>query len=842
MITSVTVNNIARWKWEHTINYNEWINILDWIRGAWKSSLLVDSLQIVLTNTSRTTSFENIITKGEEEGSIQLYFTWVDWEKYKFYWYHKLKSIKKIKDKKTWLDKETTVWAKTIWEVLEWDDTKKEYEKSFKSPEQVLGIPYSIASKTFIVKQKDIEGFSKAGPTEKYDIIADSFNISTLFSIWEKASEKIKKLIIEKNTLLDDLKDINTADFDKLVEIEKSYNSLKKEQEKILLEENTLSKSREGFRNLQFEYNQIILKKDTIKKNEDLIIEFEKINLKEVEDKIKELKEKIEKEWNDEIEKLENKFIILKSKKDHLQETYDSKIKELESMKNMRERNFIQELTNLQKKFIETKISNSEVFTEEYCQKLEKLKSDELSTNLVKVNENLQNLLSNLKVLNYKIEENTNIIEKIKSLKESSCPTCYRELSEEEKKIIIKQFDSTKKEKEKEILVLEKEKEKLLKSKQDLEENITNIWLYEKYKENKKYWEDWKTKQAEYQKFKTEEEEKITKLKEESRKEIWNMTSEVVKLQTKIEELKEKSKVERYKEELKEIEFKTYLIWDKTYTREEIKSTIRIFKDQIREYKETIKTKEQELKIESNKDYTEILTNKIEEINSKLIKLQEEKNNKSEEIFNLNTQITKLKGYKERYDKVKDKIESLNWNLEVLEKIWTIFWKKWHPKTIIEQMIIPQLELKTNQILKDITDWNYNVKFSLSSTTADWRESKKNIFDIIVFIEWIEQSYDSISGWEQMLVNYAMRLWITECLNEILGKKVSDILVLDEAFTAVESRLNAEQILTSIKKTSKLFKQIFIITHETELKEGLQWSSTIFPIVKEGRYSKILDN
>lgn len=840
MITSVKVRNLARWKWEHEIIYTEWINILDWHYWVWKSSILVDAFQLVMTNTARV-SFEDIITKGEPEAEVEVLWVSPEGEKFKFYWYHKLKRTITSIDKKTWQSKETQEAGKTIWEVQEYSEDEEDYVKSFKSPEQVLWIPYSIASKTFLIWQEDIAWFSKAWPTEKYDIIADSFNISVLFQIGDKATEKSKKLVTEKNVLLEDLKDINIADFDRIWELLTTKVSSESNIVKLNEQERNLLSRRESIRTLLSEYNQVLSSRQRVWENVKLISSLKVVDLKTHDEDIEKLTKLLESEATSEIEKIENELLLNKWKKTHLLELNTSKISEIEGVKNVKLRWLVSELSELQLKYNQTRVINWERFTDEYSSSLLLLSVDEITKQSQEKNVKFQEVSQSKQILVHRLSTTSSIIEKIENLTESICPTCYRWLSQDEKLVVITKFQEEKTQITKELAENTKNLEAITVDLQKLSFQLQEIQEYQKYLENKQYSLLWKQKQEEYNLVKMEEEAKVEKIKEQSAKELADITTLLVTLQSKYEKLTEKSKAKEYKDRLKELQNKTFLVEGRTYTSQEVKTTITVLEWQSEELSKNISNLL--VKLEINVDMEEVYINKInQELTKNLIdleSLQLDKQTKQQELYTLSTQLSNLQTLQSRYEKVREKVQICNEHLERLEKIWSIFWKKWQPKLIIEKIIVPQLELKTNTLLDRITNWKYQVEFSLTSITQDWKESKKNTFDIMVFVEGTKQVYGSLSGWEKMNINYAIRLWITECLNELLGRQTSDILILDEAFNAIDSDASEEQILRSIKETSTLYKQIFIITHVNELKDWLQWISTVHSIVKEWLYSKL---
>lgn len=878
MITKIILKNIARWKGKHEINFDEWITLIDWNKGVWKSSLLLDSLKIVFTNSWRSQYFKDIITKGQKEGEIQCFLTVKDTQ-YMIYWYHKLKE-EVIKKDKLWNDKVTSTSAKTIWEVYQYNNEKQEYEKCFnKTPESILWVPYYIASKTFIVNQSDLDAFSKAGPSEKYDIIADSFNISTLFKIGEISQSRINSLVKEKDIYLKNLGNIDTSKFLEIPNKKSQLfqiNSTISDYETKIKEKNNTSQT---LYNLSRESLSYIDKNNELN-NQTIFLHTLKKYLPEIDSitlRLAELEELIEKEDPSFLLKYETDIETLKGKKLMLEEKFNSELDSFEKVFKVKDTSYITKLSELQRKYNSLKEDYSYLLTlpenfKEVNFKWKKIwsfssleeffnlyKEEDLWEYLNSVIDEERKILQNIEkeifsLISWKEKINWTLT-KLNNLTcshncEGNCPTCYQPLKSEDLDLVKNTFISQIAEIDKKIEDLNNNK---LSSSSIISINNSLIELYHQYKRYQEFLEcknEGQTLNQEYIKFKEEGTTKRNEIKEKYEWEIKDLSEQILQKYTDYEKLKSQSNLHKYKEEQKTLNSKSWVINNYKLDREWIKSTILVTQNTINELETYLNSIIPNIKLENSEktsykdileEYNNKINNDIQNINIEINKLNEEKNIQINSSYELKNEVELLEKYQKDYLAVQGHIDTINEKLKKLERLSIIFGKKWHPKKIIEEIILPELENETNKILERTTDGQYSVSFSLSSLTSEWRESKKNTFDIIVDVEGVEQNYDSLSWWEKVLLNYAIRLWITECLNHILGEKVTDILILDEAFLAIESWLNAENIFTSIRETSRHYSQIFVITHEEVLKEKLIPISNIKVIVKEWNYSKLLD-
>ena len=852
MIKKIILNNIMSWKGTTEIIYKDWIILFNWKYWAWKSSLLVDSLDLVFSNKARE-NISEIITKGEASWNIEVFLD-VNWIDYKIYWFHQPKSEIEVIWKK-WKKKNKKVSAITEWKTFQKDENTNEFYEIHKTPEDILWIPYEIAKKTFIIWQHDLAKFSESWPSEKYEIIADAFWISTLFKIWEKSNEKIKNKIIEKNLLIKNLDWVNTSDFDEIPDLEKNTIEKKEEYLKYVKNWENLLKEKEELIELKNDnnnLNQFIENNNFLNKE---LIWFNQIDISLEEKKIKELELKLEKEDISKIEKEEEILNSLNNDKISKEVLYKNKIENFIDNWNNKLWTLKEKILEISKKFQEITIENIEYFQNEENQKLiisywNKEKYIE-ENNTFFENINNENLLINqnnykLQTLNQEIEKLNWILINLKNISNSTCPTCHRPVSNEDFLIIetnfkkeIKIKNEEIKKNQNEIWIKTKNIENIKEKIQKNEKIIFEIETLIQVKEKSELWSKWKELQIEYKGLKDKFEQDKKCLEDEFFKENQKVVVLIQKQDNKIKKLKENNKYYEIKEELQKEKNKFYNVNWTNYNLSDLKVYKHLKEKQLEENNKKITEINNKYK-EKSIDWSNI-EQKIEKNIIDYNKNNEIKEEINEDYINLKNKYDKIVSLKKEYDKIKIQLDIINKKLEQLEKISFIFWKKWEPKNIIENIIVPQLEWKTNNILNQMTNWTYNIEFSLNSITADWNESKKNIFDIIVYQNWIPQTYNLLSWWERTNVNFAIRLWITECLNDLLWRKVNDFLILDETFNAVDAQEWWDELIKWLLEiyNSNRFQQIFIITHVTYIKDRLEDIWNVINIEKRWKYSQI---
>lgn len=309
-----------------------------------------------------------------------------------------------------------------------------------------LGLDFKSFYTSIFAKQKELNALSSMNASERRPLILRMLGIDSLDEVIKeiKIDKKNKEKIVEK--LSSDL--IDEKGNDK----EKTYNEEIKTLEKNLKEID-----------------------EKIKKSKNKINDFKK-EIIETEKKLKEIKREYEK-LKDQKEKMQDKKTLFENKNKLEQEIKELKNKILVRQKNLeKEFNKLESYKEIDKQYIKTK-----------------QRFDELN----KIVENKIKIIQEKKTFSQMIQKDISDInlKKQKIIKlgpNAKCPTCDRTLSEQYNMLIIN-FDSELKNKEKEIKTFnleirqnEEDKQKILREKEAIEKKINylNTQLREKEKIN----------------------------------------------------------------------------------------------------------------------------------------------------------------------------------------------------------------------------------------------------------------------------------------------------------------------------------------------------------------------
>jgi DNA repair exonuclease SbcCD ATPase subunit len=209
----------------------------------------------------------------------------------------------------------------------------------------------------------------------------------------------------------------------------------------------------------------------------------------------------------------------------------------------------------------------------------------------------------------------------------------------------------------------------------------------------------------------------------------------------------------------------------------------------------------------------------------------------SEEQLKLNSKNQKLgevKNSLETIEKMKKDIEVFIKNNEELTKqkkiyqsLSTIFGKDGIQKAIIKESI-PMLEKYTSEFLKIFNDDSekIKIKFDLDPRTQDGEYKKGGGLDILVLEEGKEpKDLQMYSGGETVRIVFSIVLSLAKLLSLRAGKK-HESLIIDEKIAKLDSR-GIEQFGEVIREISKIYKQVFVITHIESLKNMISGNEII---------------
>jgi exonuclease SbcC len=282
----------------------------------------------------------------------------------------------------------------------------------------------------------------------------------------------------------------------------------------------------------------------------------------------------------------------------------------------------------------------------------------------------------------------------------------------------------------------------------------------------------------------------------------------------------------------KEKDFEEYL---KTSEEEQIDLT-----KQIEELKITIKSKKDNI-IELEQKIDPKIQQAFKAINLAIEKLEDEIKTDRSEIDDVNQEIGETKNKIDEFEKMKTdiahfaKINEENMKQKKLYQILsTIFGKDGIQKSIIKESI-PMLEKYTTEFLKIFNEDSEKtkIKFDLDPKKQDGEFKKGGGLDILVLEEGKEpKDLQMYSGGETVRIVFSIVLSLAKLLSLRAGKK-HEALIIDEKIAKLDAR-GILQFGEVIREISKIYKQVFVITHIESLKDLINGNEIIVNKTEEG--------
>jgi len=275
----------------------------------------------------------------------------------------------------------------------------------------------------------------------------------------------------------------------------------------------------------------------------------------------------------------------------------------------------------------------------------------------------------------------------------------------------------------------------------------------------------------------------------------------------------------------KNIEFGEYI--------EQSKNDINDLKKSLKEIETNI------IEIQKSKKELEIVLSN--DIQVKVDKLNQEIKEVEQNIFNINSEneaciqkIGEMKNSLTRLEKMKLEIEHMFRNNEdnikqkaIFQSLTTIFGKDGIQKSLMKEAI-PLLEKYTLEFLKIFNDDSekLRIKFDLDPKRQDGEFKKGGGLDILVLEDDKEpKDLQMYSGGETVRIVFSIVLALAKLLSLRAGKR-HESLIIDEKIAKLDAR-GIEQFGEVIKEISKIYKQVFVITHIDSLKDLISGNQLI---------------
>lgn len=194
------------------------------------------------------------------------------------------------------------------------------------------------------------------------------------------------------------------------------------------------------------------------------------------------------------------------------------------------------------------------------------------------------------------------------------------------------------------------------------------------------------------------------------------------------------------------------------------------------------------------------LDDKIDKLNINITENRKELQVCKEELIKIN-----------KYD---EDIKSLSKDIDKLGILSKAFGKDGIPQLIIDSSL-PQLQDILNLLTKSISKFDIRIATQKTIKSGDARET----IDFIVDDGRRKRDIKLFSGGEKKLLKSLIRLSLSIFQSQKSGKSYK-VLLLDEAFDSLD-RDNSIVLLKMIYNLKKLFNQIFIISHSTDVTGSL---------------------
>ena len=172
-------------------------------------------------------------------------------------------------------------------------------------------------------------------------------------------------------------------------------------------------------------------------------------------------------------------------------------------------------------------------------------------------------------------------------------------------------------------------------------------------------------------------------------------------------------------------------------------------------------------------------------------------------IARIEGEIKSIQGALTNNEKQKKKVQSKKDDVIDYEKIKTSLAEF---KTKLNAKIAPRISGIASNMYANITKGRYqHIEVS-------------NDFDFFIYDEGKKYPIERFSGGEVDLANLVLRIAISKTLTELSGASSVEFLAFDEVFGS-QDETRRMQILEAFHTIKEQYRQIFLISHETEIKE-----------------------
>ena len=635
---------------------------------------------------------------------------------------------------------------------------------------------------TLFASQKELTSLSKLGKEDRKTMIRKLLGLQKIDLVEKELIEIIRGL--KKD--IDSFREVLLSDED-INQKKTLKTSLNKKIESLILE--------------QKKYNITLITKEieTITKTLQTLEEI-KTTIQNITKEMEIIKKDISKDTT-QLEKLKNELNNLKSKKVNQKVidkylSLEKKLQELNNLKNLyiKKQGLLESQEILRKNYVS--LQNEIKALQEEIKEIAILNQSLKNLNIQEIENQKQIIEKKLKTIESQINQEKGIIEDIKTKiqnlqnlgKEATCPTCYRPLDKEYDNVISSMYQTIQTIQNEKIATLDKEYLDINKEFQTIQTSLKEKQTKEKEILNK---------------LAILENKKLELTKKE--KEFAKTTQEGLKNKKAIEELN----IE-YDENLhNQIEKEYNSLKDEYNQNLEIQTELKripILENEIKELNLSINQNTQKLNSFKLPDfnYKEYIT-----LKEKLSLLQIKEKEYQKEINKIDVEIATLKGEIKTIEKILDmnskQLKKLNNKKQDLEDYEKIKVSLNEFKTKINSQITPRISDIASEMFNLITKGRYELI-----------EVDDN-FEFYIYDEGKKFELERFSGGEIDLANLVLRIAISQTISEINGSNI-EFLAFDEVFGSQDEN-RREEILNGFNLLKDKYKQIFLISHEIDIKE-----------------------
>ncbi|MGB7401273.1 MAG: SMC family ATPase [Arcobacter sp.] len=649
---------------------------------------------------------------------------------------------------------------------------------------------------TLFASQKELTSLSNSKPEDRKRMIRKLLGLEKIDYIEKELIEKSRELKREISAFAEVL--LSTEDIQTKKEQIKSNEAIKK-----TLNEELQTQSKQ--------IDSLKLKELDIKKELDLFAKIKEAKQKALSE-LNLLKNSInsnienQNKLSTELKDLEEKQLQYKAlepiKKEY--ETLQASLKEQIQLKeySLKKEGLIKEQVQLREQY--KKAKNDIAILQKECEGFESLKQKEQETKnqqeqtkqtLTQIQAKEKELNSNIFAEQRVINDTTAKIQQIQALgKESNCPTCTRPLLEEYDNVIgslnstIQEIQTNKITKlNKELQEVETNKKTIETQKEQIDKNLSELnsqlaLINSKQKDLQNLSNHLNNVE---QKGK-ENNDEIAKLEKYSYDETKHKTLEnsFNEIQPKYEQMKSlETMLKRYDSVNQDLETITKKITEQNSTYD-----IKELDYKQIAYDETAHTVKQKEYEEHHQTY-ELKVTQLNEIKVKIAQCEGEIKTIQSNLDNNEIQLKKVQTKKDDlidYDKIKLSLSEF--------------------KTKLNSKVAPRISDIASTMYAQITKGKYqHIEVS-------------NDFDFYIYDEGKKYPIERFSGGEIDLANLVLRIAISKTLSELSGSSQIGFLAFDEVFGSQDEARRME-ILEAFHMIKEQYRQIFLISHEMEIKE-----------------------